>query len=102
MYAYACLLHAHAYSKYGYAYNWAMFVGPIYAHAYSCPETLIQTILILFLYFSYIICLYFVLFYAFESASLLFALVDLHMLNKGFFSINSLIFHEHAYDMTIH
>jgi len=42
MYAYACFLHAHAYSKYAYAYNWAAYVGPMYMHAYSCLETLIQ------------------------------------------------------------
>jgi len=41
MYAYACLLHAHAYMKYVYAYNWIAYVSLMYAHGYSCPETLI-------------------------------------------------------------
>jgi len=41
VYAYACLLHTHAYSKYVYAYNWATHAGPMYVYAYSCPETLI-------------------------------------------------------------
>ena len=43
MYAYACFLHAHAYSKDVYACNWALHVGPLYAHVYSCLETLIRT-----------------------------------------------------------
>jgi len=41
VYAYACLLHAHANSKYAYAYNWAKYTCPMYVHAYSCLETLI-------------------------------------------------------------
>ena len=61
MYVYACLLHAHEYSKYAYAYNWAAYAGPIYVHAYSCPETLIRTFWLLFLCFICLICLYSIL-----------------------------------------
>ena len=78
---YACLLHAHAYLKYAYAYNWAVHVGRIYARAYSCPETLIRIILPLFIYFTYIICFCLVLFYAYESLPpFLFALFVLRIL----------------------
>ena len=43
VFAYACLLHAHAYSKYAYTYNQDVYTGLMYAHSYSCPETLIKT-----------------------------------------------------------
>ena len=35
VYVYTCFMHAYAYSKCSYAYNWD-------AHAYSCPKTLIH------------------------------------------------------------
>ena len=34
-----------------YSYNWAAYVGLVYAHAYSSPEILIRHFLLLFLYF---------------------------------------------------
>ena len=81
MYAYTCLLHAHAYSKYASAYNYVVHTGPMYAHTHSCPKTLIQAFLVLFLYFTYIICIYLVLFYAYKSLPpCLFALFVLCML----------------------
>jgi len=40
VYAYACFLHVHVYSKNAYEYNWTAYVGLMYAHAYSCLETL--------------------------------------------------------------
>ena len=90
-----------SYKKYAYTYNWAMHVGPMYAHAYSsCPETLIWTFLLLFIYFTYIICICLVLFYAYESLPLcLFVLFVLCTLVYGF---NLLFFHEHAYIVSMH
>ena len=35
-------LHVYTYSKLAYAYSWAAYAGPMYVHAYSSPETLIQ------------------------------------------------------------
>ena len=42
MYVCACLLHAYAYSKYAYTYNWIVHASPMYAHMYLCLETLIR------------------------------------------------------------
>ena len=46
--------------EYVYAYNWTAYASLMYKHTYLCLETLIQPFLLLFLYFSYIICLCFV------------------------------------------
>ena len=39
---YVCSLHTYAYMKYAYAYNWAAYVGPVYAYMNISPDTLIQ------------------------------------------------------------
>jgi len=48
VYAYTFLMHVHAYTKYAYAYKLAVYVGPMYAHAYSAQKTLIQFCLLFF------------------------------------------------------
>jgi len=59
-----------------------MYVGPMYVHAYSCLETLIQTFWLLFLCFIYLICLYSVIvFYIHVSASMFCSLFVLYMLD---------------------
>ena len=51
VYAYACSLHAYAYSKYAYA-------CPMYVHAYSCLGTLNSFLAAYFLFFIYMLSLY--------------------------------------------
>ena len=82
MYAYACVLHAYAYSKYVYTYNWAAYAGPMYAHAYSSLETLIQHFLLMCLYLICLICLCSSLFsHVYVSVSLFVCFIILNMLN---------------------
>ena len=38
VYAYACFMHAYAYLKCMYLYNWAAHAYPMYVHIYSCLE----------------------------------------------------------------
>jgi len=87
MYVCACLLHVYAYSKYVYAYNWVAHVDPMYAHAYSCPETLIRAFLLLFPYFIYATCLCLSCFsylLAFSSLFCFVLLVLSHLCQLGF------------------
>ena len=80
MYVYTCILHV-------YAYNWAVYIGPMYAYTYSSSETLIYILLLLFLYFIYNIYLYF--FFSFSAFESLFVFTyPQHVRLRFFLSIN--------------
>ena len=81
----------------------AAYAGPMYAYAYSSPETLICIFLLLFLYFIYNICLYFVLILCFWVSISLFMFTYPSHVRLGFsFQLNlwyAMSMHSHVHPL---
>ena len=101
LYACAHLLHA-------YAYNWAVYACPMYAHAYSCLETQIHVCCFHFLCFIHAICLsfscccfFFFFSFLYSSTSLFCFALFVYLFNANQ-SFDLFDYHEHVYHMNTH